>query len=550
MSKDTNRRSLVRSDYFQDDPLSFDYNEEGEGEEVDNSGGASNFEVDIDSSGNLLPNKASIGSCVINLLNTVAGAGMLGLPGAYAGAGYVVGTLLLIIAAFFSALGLRLLSVSAATVRSREQDKNAPFTASFYTIARAALPESTIFIDGAVALKCFGVATGYFVTVGDCMVDSFHYILRKIPGQDETTFQEIEDALLTNRDFWVLCAFVFVIPISFFKTLDSLKFTSTMSLMLIYGLAIGIIAYAQGMFDPCEVSNANNAQYYLEDANRELDATIDSCKGETEAFTDSDSTLKNISIFVFSFTCHQNVFTIVNELKNPTQRRVDTVFIFSIGCALLLYLVVAIEGYATYGNDVKGNILLNYPQTGLVTVMRIGITVMVVLSYPLQLDPSRRCLTSLIYAIYDRREKERISIERQTGSGEQAESGHDQRDEMLDNLADALDGSSHDTNIDENEDEMKDLIENFLFYGITCGFLVLSFMIAMTVTDLGTVLGVVGATGSTMVSYVLPGAIYIKLHPSGTGSNSLYFLARLQLTLGMIIIPVALYFVLFKGGAG
>ena len=223
---ETNRRSLVRSDYFQDDPLSFDYNEEGDegdNENSDDGGGASNFEVDIDSSGNLLPSKASIGSCVINLLNTVAGAGMLGLPGAYAGAGYVVGTLLLIIAAFFSALGLRLLSVSAATVRSREQDKNAPFTASFYTVARAALPESTMFIDGAVALKCFGVATGYFVTVGDCMVDSFHYILRKIPGQDETTLQEIEDALLTNRDFWVLCAFVFVIPISFFKSKFSVE---------------------------------------------------------------------------------------------------------------------------------------------------------------------------------------------------------------------------------------------------------------------------------------------------------------------------------------
>lgn len=143
-----------------------------------------------------------------------------------------------------------------------------------------------------------------------------------------------------------------------------------MSLILIYGLAIGIVAYAQGVFDPCEVSYyASNAQYDLEDGDRELDATMDSCKGETEVYTDFDLTLKNLSIFVFSFTCHQNVFTIVNELKKPTQQRVDTVFVFSIGCALLLYLVVSIEGYATYGNYVKGNILLNYPQTGLVTLV-------------------------------------------------------------------------------------------------------------------------------------------------------------------------------------
>jgi Amino acid permeases len=134
-------------------------------------------------------NNASIASCVINLLNTVAGAGMLGLPGAYAGSGFVLGTLLLIVAASFSALGLHLLSVSASTAKARTQDNH---PASFYSVATTAMPQFAIAIDAAVALKCFGVATGYFVTVADCMIDSFRYVLRNVSIGYESPAEEIE----------------------------------------------------------------------------------------------------------------------------------------------------------------------------------------------------------------------------------------------------------------------------------------------------------------------------------------------------------------------
>lgn len=313
----------------------------------------------LDSEGNLQSRKAGIISCVINLLNTVAGAGMLGLPGAFAGSGFFMGTVMLIAAAFFSAMGLHLLSVSATTAQRMHQDGK---PASFYSVAIAAMPELAIFIDSAVALKCFGVATGYFVTVGDCMVDSFHYLFRNFSGQTQTPAEEIENMIFTNRQFWVMTAFVSVLPISFFKTLDSLKFTSTLSLILIYALAVGIVLYAEGFFEPCD----SRHYYPIEDDQQNIDET---CRGEVDVVTNFDSTMKNLAIFVFSFTCHQNVFSIVNELKSPTQRRVNFVIAIAIGLALILYLVVAIEGYKTYGSNVKGDILLNYPQTGLVTVV-------------------------------------------------------------------------------------------------------------------------------------------------------------------------------------
>lgn len=42
-----------------------------------------------------------------------------------------------------------------------------------------------------------------------------------------------------------------------------------------------------------------------------------------------------------------------------------------------------------------------------------------------------------------------------------------------------------------------------------------SWLVAVTVRDLGAVLGFVGATGSTTICYILPGVLYWKMHNSG-----------------------------------
>jgi len=97
---------------------------------------------------------STIGSGVINLTNTIVGAGMLGLPGAMGSTGWLSGILIIVISAAFSAHGLVLLS-KAACLTGRPS--------SFYSVALASVPRFTILIDAAVALKCFGVATGMIV---------------------------------------------------------------------------------------------------------------------------------------------------------------------------------------------------------------------------------------------------------------------------------------------------------------------------------------------------------------------------------------------------
>ena len=67
----------------------------------------------------------------------------------------------------------------------------------------------------------------------------------------------------------------------------------------------------------------------------------------------------------------------------------------------------------------------------------------------------------------------------------------------------------------------------------------------MSVSDLGILLEVIGATGCTLVSYVLPGLIFVAMHHN-LGSNQWeYGVAIVTLIVGIIMIPTGLAYMYF-----
>ena len=53
----------------------------------------------------------------------------------------------------------------------------------------------------------------------------------------------------------------------------------------------------------------------------------------------------------------------VNEIRNPAQKRIDNVTVMSLSTALGIYTLVAVTGFITYGDAVESNILISYPST-------------------------------------------------------------------------------------------------------------------------------------------------------------------------------------------
>jgi amino acid permease len=55
---------------------------------------------------------------------------------------------------------------------------------------------------------------------------------------------------------------------------------------------------------------------------------------------------------------YQQIFSVYNEQKDNSQKKINTVIATSIGTAIFLYEGIAVMGYLSFGKAVMGNIIL------------------------------------------------------------------------------------------------------------------------------------------------------------------------------------------------
>ncbi|KAG7291374.1 hypothetical protein NEMBOFW57_001391 [Staphylotrichum longicolle] len=395
---------------------------------------------------------ASIMSSNINLVNTIIGAGTLAMPSAMSHFGVLLGVLLILWCGLTSAFGLYLQSRCA-----RYLDRG---TSSFFALSQITYPNAAVVFDAAIAIKCFGVGVSYMIIIGDLM-----------PGVAEA-FGSVDLGLpfLADRRFWITAFFLlFIIPLSFPKRLDSLKYTSLVALVAI-GYLIILVVYH---FAADEIPNKG-------------DIRVITWEGPVAA-------LSSLPVVIFAYTCHQNMFSILNEIRDNSPGSVITVIGSSIGSAASVYILVAITGYLTFGNDVKGNIVGMYPPSIASTIAKAAIVALVTFSIPLQIHPCRASIDAVL-----RWRPNGGSQRSQNGSGAAAGSQP------------LLPSSNSPAALDSHGAPVVAMSE-LRFALITSGILILSYVTALNVSSLDRVLAYVGSTGSTAISFILPGLFYYKI---------------------------------------
>ncbi|RMX84439.1 hypothetical protein D0869_04574, partial [Hortaea werneckii] len=403
-------------------------------------------------------------SSVINLLNTIVGAGVLAMPHAMANMGITLGVFVICWAGLTSGFGLYL-----QTRCARYLDRG---RSSFFALSQITYPNAAMVFDAAIAIKCFGVGVSYLIIIGDLM-----------PGVVKGLVADSGDAAayLFERRFWVTAFMLVVIPLSFLRRLDSLKYTSVLALTAIAYLIVLVVYHFAAGDTLAEKGEVNLIKW----------------QGIIP-------TLANFPVIVFAYTCHQNMFSILNEIKNPTHVRTTSVIVASIGTAASVYVLVAITGYLSYGNNVIGNIVAQYAPSVAATIARLAIVIMVGLSYPLQVHPCRASLDA---------------VSRWRPQSSRASSSDRSPNDISPSRASLLGGSNGGANNTTTSkltpspsnrprpDEMSEL----RFACLTTCIIICSYLVAMTVSSLDKVLAYVGSTGSTSISFILPGLFYYKI---------------------------------------
>ncbi|ELU43692.1 vacuolar amino acid transporter 5 [Rhizoctonia solani AG-1 IA] len=354
---------------------------------------------------------------------------------------------------------------------------------SFFAVSKITFPSAAVFFDAAIAIKCFGVSISYLIIIKGLMPAVVH------------SFYHVFTAPDVNPPWWAVSVAIYLhIPV--------------------YLVCIVIFCYwspPEGTVKP----------------------------GPIHIIHFDKSFISTFPVQVFAYTCAQNLFPIYNELKSNTQPRMNTVIFTSIFSATATYEIIAVFGYLTFGSKVGPNIISMYPSTTIfIAIGQFAIVIMVMFSYPLQVHPCRGCLDKVIGG------KKVDTPSSETQSLDEAE-----QDE-----AEALD--PHGSHGKMSKARHVALTSAIVGFGFAIAYFVddlqlsefLILVISMNNAErLGLVLSFVGSTGSTTISFILPGLFYFKLFRNDPGHSRVLLGTALALALyGALIFVFCLTFNIMK----
>ncbi|KAI0653271.1 transmembrane amino acid transporter protein-domain-containing protein [Cubamyces menziesii] len=421
---------------------------------------------------------ATLSSCISNLSNTIIGSGMLTFPLALASVGIIPGMITCLFSGSVAGFGLYLLSLCAVKAPHRR--------ASFFAVAELTFPRAAVFFDAAIAIKCFGVSISYLIIIKSLMPNVVAALYHDLTSPDVNP-----PAWMLSGQNWITIIMIPLIPLAFLRKLDSLRHTSYIALFSVaYLVVIVVVCY----FFPLKGTQE---------------------PGEIHLIHFTPNFVSTFPVQVFAYTCAQNLFPIFNEISSNTQKRMNIVIGTSIGSAAMIYEIIAVFGYLTFGSKVGANIIAMYPSTSLfIAVGQLAIAVLVMFSYPLQVHPCRNCLDKVFHAGH---------VVKQVG-GPDDEDAEPEDDH----------GGSHD---------MSPVKHTLLTIAIVAS----GFTIAYFVDDLQMVLSFVGSTGSTTISFILPGLFYWKLSHNDPNASKGLSRAALGLAIyGMFIFVFCLSFNIYQ----
>eukprot|EP00440_Ansanella_granifera_P042498 gb/GFBE01046068.1/.p1 GENE.gb/GFBE01046068.1/~~gb/GFBE01046068.1/.p1 ORF type:complete len:548 (+),score=91.12 gb/GFBE01046068.1/:1-1644(+) len=294
---------------------------------------------------------SSLRGTVFNLVNTIIGGGILGLPYAVRQCGIVLGGSLLVLFAVFTDLAVWMLLVCVDATRQQ----------SFALVGEALYgPSMGIAVDLAVFLNNLGVLTSYVVVIGDLVPPFMAHVSAPKLFQDRTSLLCMSAAFI-------------LLPLSCLRSMGALRHASLICLFMIWMLMVLVVAMGTGVIDVSEASH-DSPRLFAEDPL---------------------AALAQLPVMVFAYNCNMNVPILYAELRRQKDESVDSKFRTkrskmmagmhtSILACVSIYCAVAIFGYMAFVEQTEGDILVNFraPTFGPAPLVKASYSLVLICSYP------------------------------------------------------------------------------------------------------------------------------------------------------------------------
>lgn len=288
---------------------------------------------------------------VVNLLNSIVGAGILSLPYAFRECGYISGIVMQLAFGLITFYGIWLLLNSlefAPGVRSSED------------LADRALGRFGWYLyNVSTAVNCTGACLGYVIVIGDILVPLM-----------------AELGAPTRRPVLLVGVTTFVIfPLSALRDFSALQYASAAATCI-------YLAFASSMVMLMLSSPA---------------APLEPLPAPFKA--DVGGLIRAVPLSAFSFQCITSLFPIYQELREPTPARMGAVAAVALTIAALVYAAVGACAYGYFGETLRGDVLLNLADIdsdGL-RLLRFAFGLSICFTYPTMHYAARRSLDQLFF---------------------------------------------------------------------------------------------------------------------------------------------------------
>jgi len=238
------------------------------------------------------------------------------------------------------------------------------------------------------------------------------------------------------------------LPLCLVKDLSALSFTSIFALVAtVYMVGVMVLRCLDGSY-------AEGGSYYSD-----LEPAFAPNVPSTHLWEIGLPSLTLVNALALGFLTHYNACKYYRELKDHTPAKLATYTRIGMGLIVLLFAVVMVAGFQTFGTNANSVILKNYSRKDTaINAARLGMGFSIVASFPLMFSGLREACIILLKQMNPAAEEEWDSIWRQ------------------------------------------DLLSMCLLALITA--------VALVVTDAGMVVGVVGSICGISVIYIVPSILY------------------------------------------
>eukprot|EP01064_Diplonema_japonicum_P019053 TRINITY_DN2775_c1_g1_i1.p1 TRINITY_DN2775_c1_g1~~TRINITY_DN2775_c1_g1_i1.p1 ORF type:complete len:515 (+),score=65.02 TRINITY_DN2775_c1_g1_i1:72-1616(+) len=340
----------------------------------------------------ILP-EGSMQAGVFNIASATLGAGALTLPYAFKKSGLGMGITWLAAGMLATVFSIKLLIQVLEVVRHSPAWKGPRNLDSYEDLTLHLFGRKTeYFVEAQIIVFCYGTAIAYVVAVGDILDP-----VRKLDMMPSFLSYKYGRQLVMII-FWTFL----MLPLSFLKSVNSLRFSSMLGVVSILILVAASIYH-------CSTNR-------FEDWS-ECGSDSGSCDTDISWVEFDIGMVLTVPLIMLAYTCQVNVFSIYNELKDPSPAKMMKISWLGMGgLCFVVYGLMGTFGYLDFLGDTKGNVLKNLdPSTNaFIAIAFVAIALTVVVAFPLVVFPCRDSIFNILMAHKSVNERQELLEDAQT----------------------------------------------------------------------------------------------------------------------------------------